>query len=327
MRGSRKSPPTSQTIIHPSDDPPPGYISRRGILVVAGTGLAGTLVGCTTEVGAKMETGGAGGSEMAGGEGGGSAGGTGGGAGGRGGSGAAGAGGSGGGSAGNGGGAMADAGGGGVDAGASGSADAASFRDGATIEAGNPQGMVDGATAACRVTARDQLGPYYKDGHLERAVMAGPNDGMKLIVSGRVLNTKCQPLSGAVVDVWSANGSGVYSEQGAGWCRGFVKTDGQGGYRYEIVYPGKYQGRPRHLHVIISQPGYSKVTTQMYFKGEDPDIEANAVPKVMMNGAWHSQWDIVLAGGGMAAATSPRPQPREIPRRFWGPWYRPSKSA
>lgn len=337
MSGARKKNGSEDR--HPISTPelPPGYVSRRGILVAAGS-----LLACSTDV---VGTSGAGGNGAGGsGEGGAGAGGTGGsGAGGRGaggtGAGGTGAGGNGAGgsqsTAGTGGGNAGTGGAGGgevmADAGASGGtgggADAATFRDGATIEAGNPQGMVDGATSSCRVTSRDQLGPYYKNGHLERAMMAGGGEGMPLIVTGRVLNTKCQPLAGAKVDVWSANGKGVYSEQGNGWCRGFVKTDNDGNYRYEIVYPGPYQGRPRHLHLIISQPGYTSITTQMYFKNENPDIPLNAVERVMMGGAWHSKWDIVIPGSGMAAAGSRIHHPRTIPRRFWGAWSRPAKTA
>ena len=310
-------------------------VSRRGVLVVAGTGLASHLVGCGSD---KAAQGGAGAGGIGGVGGstpgpGGSAGtaGVGGssgtGAGGAGGSGVAGSGGP---SPGSGGGSNGTAGTGG--SAADGSAD---FAADAKIEVGSPPGMIDGASATCTITQRDQLGPYHLAGHPDRQMMATANDGQILVVTGRVLNTKCQPLGGAELDVWSANARGVYSETPNGWCRGKVRTDASGHYRFETVYPGVYQGRPRHLHLMIAQAGYDRVTTQMYFKGERPDIAANAVDKVMANGGWQSQWDIVLRGGPTASRLAPLPtrqsgsrivQPDTLPRRFWGRYWRPSKA-
>ena len=311
-------------------------LSRRGLLLVAGTGVAGHLVGCG-EDGMGGTTGGAGGSTGTGGSGAGT-GGTG-----TGGSASAGTGGSGAGTGGTGTGGSASAGSGGSGSGAGGSTGGTGsgtggsgvatdgggpdFSADARIEVGNPPGMPDGGNATCVVTRRDQLGPYHLDGHLSRSMMASANDGQIMVVTGRVLNSKCQPLSGAELDVWSANARGVYSEVSNGWCRGKVRADANGFYRYETVYPGPYQGRPRHIHLIIGQPGYTKVTTQMYFKGERPDIPANAVDRVMANGVWNCEWNIVLAGGSTASRIEqpgPRPgtgriiAPGSFPRRFWG---------
>jgi protocatechuate 3,4-dioxygenase beta subunit len=310
MPASRKLPST-----------PKLSISRRGILVVTGTAAASHIVGCSTDSeGTPSGTGGGNGSNV---------GGTGGsvstGSGGSSGSGGNGAGSGGaGGNPGSGGSAAVDA---GASGGSGGSPDAGSFPADARLEAGNQPGMVDGATAACKVTSPDQLGPYHLDGHLERAVITAGGEGMRLVVKGRVLNSNCQPLAKAELDIWAANGKGVYSETPTGWCRGKVHTDNEGGYMFETVYPGPYLGRPRHLHLIIAQPGYTKVTTQMYFKGENPDIPSNAVEKNMVNGAWESEFLIVLKGGGMAARTPRIHTPDKLPRRFWGEWFRPSKQA
>ena len=213
------------------------------------------------------------------------------------------------------------------DGGAS-SADALEVRDGAKIEVGAPAGMPDGATAVCDDTDNDQLGPYHLKGHLMRELLAMPSDGMPLVVTGRVLNTKCEPLAGAVVDVWAANGKGVYSENPTGWARGIVIADAQGNYKYQTVYPGPYQGRPRHIHLMIAQPGHTKLTTQMYFKGENPDIPANAAPKTLVNGIWQCNFNIVLRSSTRAEAPAPQlPPAGKFHRRFWGGWNRTSKAT
>jgi hypothetical protein len=324
-------------------------LSRRGLLVVAGTGVAGHLVGCGDEghggsggsaTGGGAGAGGAGGSGGSGAGAGGGAGSAGGaGAGGGGGAAPAGSGGSGGGSGGPGGGGRGGSAGTGGSGGSGGSASDAGGADlapDARIEVGNPPGMPDGGIAACEITRRDQLGPYHLDGHPERTTMATTRDGQILVVTGRVLDSRCRPIARAELDVWNANAKGVYSEDPQGWCRGKVHADADGSYRFETVYPGVYQGRPRHLHLIVGQMGFTRVTTQMYFKGERPDIPANAVDKVMMDGAWHCQWNIVLSGGLAARLQAPRPRPAtggrmaapgSFPRRFWGAYWRPGKLA
>jgi protocatechuate 3,4-dioxygenase beta subunit len=201
--------------------------------------------------------------------------------------------------------------------------DALVVKDDARIEVGSPPGMVDGATMACDDTPRDQLGPYYLNGHLKREMLATAADGVLLVVTGRVLNTKCEPLAGAVVDIWAANGKGVYSENPTGWNRGIVNAGSGGEYKYVTVYPGPYQGRPRHVHLMISQPGHAKLTTQMYFKGERPDIDANAVERKMVNGVWQCEFTIVLRPSGARAELSPEQREGgKIHRRFWGGWNR-----
>jgi protocatechuate 3,4-dioxygenase beta subunit len=45
------------------------------------------------------------------------------------------------------------------------------------------------------------------------------------------------PAAGwAELDVWSANARGVYSEVPGGWCRGKVRADADGYYKFETVY-------------------------------------------------------------------------------------------
>lgn len=199
----------------------------------------------------------------------------------------------------------------------------ADFADDARIEVGGAPGTDGGANATCVVTRDDELGPYYLSGTPERTVMAGPGDGQMLVVTGRVLDTRCRPLAGAVLDVWSTNNLGQYSQAAQGFGRGKVRADGDGFYQFDTVVPGAYLGRPRHVHFIVNQPGHARLTTQMYFKGERPDIDALAVTRTLVGGVWQCHFDIVLAGG-LARITPPgkarppiasrSPIPR---RRFW----------
>ncbi len=66
----------------------------------------------------------------------------------------------------------------------------------------------------------------------------------RLLVRGRVLDAHCQPIPGAVLDIWQPNTRGVYSSihpgDEDGVCRGVVVANEKGEYEYETYRPGTY---------------------------------------------------------------------------------------
>ncbi|HEV8583414.1 MAG TPA: intradiol ring-cleavage dioxygenase [Methylomirabilota bacterium] len=109
---------------------------------------------------------------------------------------------------------------------------------------------------ACAPTAPDMLGPFYKANAPERAVT-----GQGLVVSGTVRSVKgCAPLPGARLEWWSADSRGEYQDE----LRATQKVGADGAFRYETVAPGRYPGRPPHLHVKVSAPGHRTLVTQVY---------------------------------------------------------------
>ena len=101
----------------------------------------------------------------------------------------------------------------------------------------------------CRVTPRDQLGPFYKSAAPQQAELCASGSGGKerLIVTGHVLGLPdCKPLAGALVEVWQADAR----------------------YAFNTILPGEYPGRPRHIHYRISHKGYATLVTQLYFARE-----------------------------------------------------------
>jgi protocatechuate 3,4-dioxygenase beta subunit len=109
---------------------------------------------------------------------------------------------------------------------------------------------------ACTPTAPDMLGPFYKPDAPERAIT-----GEGLVVSGTVRSAKgCAPLAGARLEWWSADGRGEYRDA----LRATQRTGADGAFRYETVAPGRYPGRPPHLHVKVSAPGHRTLVTQVY---------------------------------------------------------------
>ncbi len=119
-------------------------------------------------------------------------------------------------------------------------------------------------------TPRQTAGPFYTPKTPRRASLIEPGlKGEPIMVVGTVLSTRCQPLAGAWLDFWQADADGAYDNQGY-TLRGHQFADAKGQYRLEIVMPGLYPGRTRHIHVKVHvQAARGRgLTTQLYFPNE-----------------------------------------------------------
>ena len=120
------------------------------------------------------------------------------------------------------------------------------------------------ASAACPPTAPDMLGPFYKAGAPERGVT-----GEGLTIHGAVRSTReCKPVPAAKVEWWSADGKGQYDDAH----RATQIADGEGRFRYVTDHPGRYPGRPPHVHVKVTAPGHKPLVTQIYPKPAQREI-------------------------------------------------------
>jgi catechol 1,2-dioxygenase len=138
-------------------------------------------------------------------------------------------------------------------------------------------------------------GPFYKPDAPQRSDQSICDhtkvaNGTQLLVQGRVFNTGCSKSVEALLDVWSADPQGVYTPKGPEskdyLCRGKLKTDKDGNYKFLTVIPGHYLDgggyRPAHIHFkIFSQPAKPNakpdLMTMIYFIG-DPDIPTDSCP-------------------------------------------------
>ena len=125
-------------------------------------------------------------------------------------------------------------------------------------------GPARGERGICVPTAEDAEGPFYKAGAPERL-----STGSGLAVSGEVLSYPgCRPVPGARVEWWHADRSGWYVDS----LRGAQVTGKTGGYAFTTLPPGIYPGRPPHIHLKVSAPGYRPLTTQLYLRGEEKAV-------------------------------------------------------
>lgn len=111
-------------------------------------------------------------------------------------------------------------------------------------------------------------GPFFKTSSPERTDFQGDvTEGTKLVLSGTVLSTACEPVSRAKMELWHADNNGEYDNDGFR-LRGHFFTDDQGRYEVKTIMPGVYTGRTRHYHVKVQPEGGRVLTTQLYFPGE-----------------------------------------------------------
>lgn len=146
------------------------------------------------------------------------------------------------------------------------------------------------AQTTCGLTPPQTEGPFYpvkdqKDKDTDLIWVDGhknPALGKVVIVQGIVSDELCQPLAGALVEIWQACHSGKYNHSEDPntapldpnfqyW--GKAVTDDQGKYQFRTIVPGAYPAdvgwiRPPHIHFKVHKLRYVELITQMYFAGE-----------------------------------------------------------
>lgn len=111
-------------------------------------------------------------------------------------------------------------------------------------------------------------GPFYTPDTPERRSLLEPGmAGTRLVVTGSVYDTACQPVPGALLDFWQCDDAGHYDNDGYR-LRGHQFADEDGRFELETIVPGLYPGRTRHIHVKAQAPHQPVLTTQLYFPGE-----------------------------------------------------------
>lgn len=124
--------------------------------------------------------------------------------------------------------------------------------------AGEPGvGAAEPLVVACPPTPPDALGPFYVPGAPERSLVGAGG----YVVSGVVRDSStCQPVPGAQIEFWQVNEAGEYDDAH----RATLFADSQGAYRFESNRPIAYSGRPPHIHVRVTAPGFQELVTQIY---------------------------------------------------------------
>jgi len=143
------------------------------------------------------------------------------------------------------------------------------------------------------LTPRQTEGPFYPD-HLPLDTdndLLIVNDSITPAVgeithlSGRVLDSRGQPIRNVLVEIWQVDHTGAYIHSGSmnrdrrdANFQGFGRflTGSTGEYYFRTIKPVRYPGRTPHIHFAIKMKGREKFTTQCYIQGE-PQNERDGV--------------------------------------------------
>jgi hydroxyquinol 1,2-dioxygenase len=152
-----------------------------------------------------------------------------------------------------------------------------------------------------KATRNSVLGPFFRE---ERPTVPDGHDisaglpGLSLSVDARVTDTSGRPVAGALFDVWHSDAEGHYDSDVAGLhgsaMRGQFRTSDEGRVTFGSIAPASYPipsdgpvgelmrasarslMRPAHVHVRITAPGFSTLTTMVFRKG-DPYLDSDPV--------------------------------------------------
>ena len=121
--------------------------------------------------------------------------------------------------------------------------------------------------------------------------------GALCYVTGSVRSLGGVPIAGATIDIWQADGDGLYDAQRGGdepWMRGIFKSGNDGRFVVQTVLPVPYSipmdgsvgevmsrtgispMRPSHIHFLIEAKGHRRLITHL-FKKACPYIETDVV--------------------------------------------------
>jgi len=133
-------------------------------------------------------------------------------------------------------------------------------------------------------TPRQTEGPFYPD----RLPLDTDNDllavndsitpavGEVTYLSGRILDSRGEPVRNALVEIWQCDGNGVYLhtrspdlERRDSNFQGFGRflTGSSGGYHFRTIKPVPYGARTPHIHFKVKVKGAEALTTQCYIRG------------------------------------------------------------
>ncbi|MCB9637624.1 MAG: protocatechuate 3,4-dioxygenase [Myxococcales bacterium] len=135
------------------------------------------------------------------------------------------------------------------------------------------------ALTACALVATTTEGPCTTSTDLVRTDISDGWKGLPVRLSIKVVDTSCNPLSGATVRIWHTNYEGSYSGQTPNnnmclktqsysandFFRGVQTTDAEGVVSFDTCFPGWYRGRAVHIHFQIKQGNTSTRVSQLFF--------------------------------------------------------------
>lgn len=136
------------------------------------------------------------------------------------------------------------------------------------------------------------LGPFYRENPPELVLGTDLSEGLsgaRMLVRGTVRSTNDQPLAGAIIDTWQADGDGFYDVQMSDEVslRARFRTGADGKFWFWSLVPSSYpipadgpvgdlltaQGRhpyrPSHVHFKVSSDSHQELVTHLFIAPDE----------------------------------------------------------
>ena len=133
------------------------------------------------------------------------------------------------------------------------------------------------------LTPSQTVGPYFRiglDWPDANRLCGEHTPGQHVVIRGRVVDGDGEPVPDALVEIWQADGAGVYAataEAGFRGC-GRAAVDADGGFLFETVKPGAVEGSAPHINVALFARGLLvHLFTRIYFEDEEEANRADGV--------------------------------------------------
>ena len=136
----------------------------------------------------------------------------------------------------------------------------------------------------CQLSPRETAGPFPNKtpAQLVKENIISDRKGVPLLMTFTIQDQSndCNPIEGALVDVWHCDAQGAYSQYGGirmqeadhtgkNFLRGRQTTDANGQVSFISIFPGWYPGRAPHIHLeVLDANGKSIRITQVAFPEE-----------------------------------------------------------
>ena len=178
--------------------------------------------------------------------------------------------------------------------------------------------------SVCDITVTPNLteGPCYFEGNIQDDISEGQS-GLPMQLCLQVVDSDCEPVANAEVEIWHCDIRGIYSgdTNGSGdaarfagsfctdndtqataskWFRGTLLTDAEGRINCRTCFPGWYSGRTIHIHFRVKQDGSDSVISQLCF----PDVLCDDICTTQSEYSGRGVQNTPLAGGRDTVFTS-----------------------
>lgn len=138
------------------------------------------------------------------------------------------------------------------------------------------------ALGTCLLSPEQTEGPYPTVTQIERRDIREALVGHPLRLGLQVVDEACEPVPGAVVEIWHCDTDGDYSAysdggtdddagEGTTFLRGSQTANDDGIVEFITNYPGWYRGRAVHIHTKVHLDDSTVLTSQIFF---DDDLNS-----------------------------------------------------